>query len=92
MKAIVTGSGGLIGSESVRLLSEQGWEVAGIDNDMRRRFFGTEGSTKIVAEELQRHYPSYRHFETDITDRSAIRDLFAQERPDFIVHAAAQTP
>ena len=48
MKALVTGSGGLIGSECVRQLSAEGWEVVGIDNDMRRQFFGEQGTTDPV--------------------------------------------
>lgn len=90
MKALVTGSGGLIGSECVRLLSEQGWEVIGVDNDMRRQFFGEQGTTRPVIEELRRTLPCYRHFALDIRDRQAVRDLLEAERPQFIVHTAAQ--
>ena len=43
--AIVTGSGGLIGSESVRHLVESGYDVIGLENDMRARFFGPSAST-----------------------------------------------
>jgi nucleoside-diphosphate-sugar epimerase len=52
MKAIVTGSGGLIGSECVSVLCGEGWEVIGIDNDMRREFFGEKGSTRAVLDDL----------------------------------------
>ncbi|MDP8982736.1 MAG: NAD-dependent epimerase/dehydratase family protein [Acidobacteriota bacterium] len=90
MKALVTGSGGLIGSECVRLLSEEGWQVIGADNDMRRQFFGAEGTTEPVIRELCATNPSYRHFALDIRDRQAVRDLFEAERPDFIIHTAAQ--
>src|SRR6266849_8213452 len=90
MKALVTGSGGLIGSECVRLLSEQGWKVIGADNDMRRQFFGDEGTTEPVIRELCASLPAYRHFPLDIRDRQAVRDLFEAERPDFIIHTAAQ--
>src|SRR5438445_945021 len=90
MKALVTGSGGLIGSECVRLLFEQGWETAGVDNDMRRTFFGEPGSTRAVTQDLVSSIPGYRHFDLDIRDRQAIRDLFRDEHPDFIIHTAAQ--
>ena len=90
MKALITGSGGLIGSECARTLGEQGWEVVGIDNDMRSQFFGPAGSTEGVVRELTRSLALYRHFETDIRDRAAVRDLFQVERPDFIIHTAAQ--
>src|SRR5579884_27324 len=88
-KAIVTGSGGLIGSECVKLLSSAGWQVSGLDNDMRQWFFGPAGTTRPVTEEL-RAIPGYRHFDIDIRDRQAIRDLFQQERPHFVIHTAAQ--
>src|ERR1700730_15165635 len=90
MKALVTGSGGLIGSECVRLLSEEGWQVAGADNDMRRQFFGDAGTTEPVIRDLCASNPSYRHFALDIRDRQAVRDLLEAERPDFIIHTAAQ--
>jgi CDP-paratose 2-epimerase len=90
MKALVTGSGGLIGSECVRQLSAEGWEVVGIDNDMRRKFFGEQGTTRPVVEELVSTLPHYRHFPADIRDRQAVRELFESERPQFIIHTAAQ--
>ena len=90
MKAIVTGSGGLIGSECVRLLSEEGWDVVGVDNDMRRQFFGEQGTTQPVVEELVATLPRYRHRNVDIRDRQAVRDLLEGERPEFIIHTAAQ--
>ena len=90
MKALVTGSGGLIGSECVRLLSESGWEVIGVDNDMRRYFFGEAGTTSPVVEHLCRTAPRYQHSSLDVRDRAGVRELMARERPDFIIHTAAQ--
>jgi CDP-paratose 2-epimerase len=90
MKALVTGSGGLIGSECVRQLSAEGWEVVGIDNDMRREFFGEQGTTHGVVLELQATLPYYRHLPIDIRDRYAVRRVFEAERPQFIIHTAAQ--
>jgi CDP-paratose 2-epimerase len=90
VKALVTGSGGLIGSECVRLLHEEGWDVVGIDNDMRREFFGEQASTQPVTAELLAKLAHYRHCATDIRDRQAIRDLLEKERPAFIIHTAAQ--
>ena len=90
MKALVTGSGGLIGSECSRVLCGEGWEVVGIDNDMRAEFFGAEGTTRPVVEDLIATFPGYRHHGADIRDRQVVRDVLGRERPDFIVHAAAQ--
>lgn len=90
MKALVTGSGGLIGSECVRLLCSQGWEVVGVDNDMRAAFFGPQGSTRAVVQSLRQELPAYRHIGLDIRDRQGVRDLFERERPGFVIHTAAQ--
>ena len=90
MKALITGSGGLIGSECVRVLCREGWNVVGIDNDMRAEFFGPEGTTRPVVEELLASLPSYRHLPLDIRDRQGVRTLLRHERPDFIIHTAAQ--
>jgi CDP-paratose 2-epimerase len=90
MKALITGSGGLIGSECVRQLSAEGWNVVGIDNDMRRQFFGEQGTTHPIVEELRRTLPRYRHLPIDIRDRQAVRLVFEEERPQFVIHTAAQ--
>jgi CDP-paratose 2-epimerase len=90
MKAIVTGSGGLIGSECVRLLCQEGWHVIGVDNDMRQNFFGPGGTTQPVVKQLGEAFSNYDHVGLDIRDRQAIRDLFERNRPNFIIHAAAQ--
>lgn len=90
MKAIVTGSGGLIGSACTELLCRQGWDVFGIDNDMRKQFFGTRGSTRSLIKELRSTFPRYFHLDIDIRNRQRVRELFQRERPDFVVHTAGQ--
>src|SRR5215475_1868860 len=90
MKALVTGSGGLIGSECVRLLASEGWDVVGVDNDMRRQFFGAAGTNRPVVKDLVRNLRGYRHVDLDIRDRQGVRDLLEAERPAFIIHTAAQ--
>jgi CDP-paratose 2-epimerase len=90
MKAIITGSGGLIGSACVRLLADLGWDVMGVDNDMRRQFFGPMGSTKATVRALLAEAPRYHHLALDIRDRQGVRDLLERERPHFLIHAAAQ--
>jgi CDP-paratose 2-epimerase len=87
---MVTGSGGLIGSECARLLAREGWNVVGVDNDMRQQFFGPAGTTRAVVRDLVDSVPGYRHFDLDIRDRQGVRDLVSGERPDFIIHTAAQ--
>jgi CDP-paratose 2-epimerase len=88
--AIVTGSGGLIGSESVRYLVEQGFDVVGIDNDLRAYFFGPEASTAHVSEELAASLDGFTPVELDIRDREGVEKVVASHRPELIVHAAAQ--
>ena len=90
MKALITGSGGLIGSACVRLLAGEGWEVVGVDNDMRGQFFGPHGTTRPVVDELERSVRGYSHMAADIRDRQGMRDLLERERPQFIIHTAAQ--
>ena len=90
--AIVTGSGGLIGSESVRALVEAGWDVVGLENDMRARFFGPEASTAATTERLERTYGEFRSLEVDIRDGDAVERAFrdAAGGVELVVHAAAQ--
>ncbi|MBF0262150.1 MAG: NAD-dependent epimerase/dehydratase family protein [Magnetococcales bacterium] len=90
--AIVTGSAGLIGAETVRFLSAQGLTVLGIDNDMRRYFFGDQASTDWSRRELEQRLPDYRHHALDIRDAAAIDTLFSAHGAniELIVHTAAQ--
>lgn len=89
---VVTGSAGLIGSETSRLFHSRGHRIIGIDNDMRRRFFGPDASTAWNRGELERELPRYRHIDADIRDAEAIGKLFAEigQQVCLIVHAAAQ--
>jgi CDP-paratose 2-epimerase len=89
--AIVTGSSGLIGSESVSFLIEKGFDVLGIDNDMRKYFFGKEASTKWMMSRLLKEYPKrYKHYDVDIRNFDKVSKIFKNGRPDLVVHAAAQ--
>lgn len=89
---IVTGSAGLIGSETVRAFHTLGWDVWGIDNDMRRAFFGPEASTLFMKNKLVRELPRYRHLELDIRDRGALDKIFKRlgRALRLVVHTAAQ--
>ena len=91
--AIITGSAGLIGSEAAEHFAGRGFDVVGIDNDMRSRFFGEEASTAWKRQDLeQRLGRSYRHENVDIRDAEAVTRLFARYGRDvaLVVHAAAQ--
>ena len=90
-KAIVTGSGGLVGSETARFLHDQGADVIGIDNNLREYFFGTDGSTLWQTAELKKSLGRYRHLDLDIRDQESIFRLFENERDiSLVVHCAAQ--
>ena len=89
--ALVTGSGGLIGSESVRRLVTEGFYVLGIDNDMRAYFFGEEASTKWNSNMLISEFPnSYLHIPIDIRDSKQIEKIFSEYEIELIIHTAAQ--
>ncbi len=89
---IVTGSTGLIGSETVRFFAKQGMDVVGIDNDMRAEFFGAEASTAWNQAVLEKEVPTYRHINADIRDEAAMQSLFQRYGSDLqvVVHCAAQ--
>ena len=89
--AVVTGSGGLIGAACVALLVEEGFDVVGIENDLRASFFGAEASTRVESERLVATYPSFRWVEADIRDDAAVDRVFRDARDvELVVHAAAQ--
>jgi CDP-paratose 2-epimerase len=89
--AIVTGSGGLIGSESAARLMTDGYDVIGIENDTRSRLFGPEASTNHVTERLRKQFPGFRSLDLDIRDADGIGRVFREAGEiDLIVHTAAQ--
>ena len=91
MKALlVTGSSGLIGSEVVDDFCCRGWNVHGVDNNMRANFFGPAGDTRWNKERLIKRHKSFSHHEVDLRDRAGVEDLVKQIRPFAIVHCAAQ--
>jgi CDP-paratose 2-epimerase len=90
--AVVTGSGGLVGSESVRRLVAEGFDVVGIENDMRARFFGPDASTAAVSDELDAAFAEFHHTDLDIRDADGVERVFRAHagRIEVVVHAAAQ--
>jgi CDP-paratose 2-epimerase len=87
---LVTGSSGLIGSEVVAHFDALGWEVHGIDNNMRADFFGPAGDTRWNQRRLEASCRRFVHHELDIRDRAGVLKLLEGIRPDAVVHAAAQ--
>src|SRR5689334_11778460 len=90
--AVITGSAGLVGSEAVRHFAGKGMHVVGIDNDMRKYFFGPEASTEWMRKHLEATINGYQHHSVDIRDQDAIFDIFRRCGRDIslVVHTAAQ--
>jgi CDP-paratose 2-epimerase len=87
---LITGSSGLIGSEAVEYFDRQGYHVVGIDNNMRREFFGPAGDTNWNLERLKCATQNFRHYAVDIRNRACVIDLFEQNAFDLVIHCAAQ--
>src|SRR5438874_414070 len=90
--AVITGSAGLIGAETARFFARKGLDIVGIDNDMRRQFFGEEASTAWSRQDLQAEFKAYRHYDIDVRDQSAVAGLFERYSANVgvVIHAAAQ--
>lgn len=90
---IITGSAGLIGSEATTFFAKQGFEVVGIDNDLRRVFFGEEASTTWNRQRLEQSLKDkYTHIEADIRDSETINKIFEKygSNISLVIHTAAQ--
>lgn len=88
---LITGSGGLIGSQAVEFFIDKGFRVVGIDNNMRQYFFGSEGSTLWNSQRLMEQYQKdYTHVVADIRDEKTIEKVFRDHKFDLIIHTAAQ--
>lgn len=90
MRVLITGSSGLIGSEAVAFFDDLGFEIIGLDNNMRADFFGPPGDTTWNRQRLEASCQNFTHRELDVRDRQAIFELVAAEPFDLIVHCAAQ--
>jgi len=89
--ALITGSAGLIGSESARFFAEKGYFIVGIDNDMRSYYFGEEASTSSNNIRLKEELGSkYMHYSADIRDHETIERIVKEHQPDIVIHTAAQ--
>jgi len=89
-KLLVTGSNGLIGSEMVSHFHGIGWEVHGVDNNMRADFFGPQGDTRWNQNRLLERLSRFTHHEIDIRKRSSVLTLIQKLKPDAVIHTAAQ--
>ena len=87
---LVTGSSGLIGSQTVRHFDQQGWTVHGVDNNLRLDFFGPDGDTSTNLDCLKQQTRRFHAHNLDIRDRKAMFNLVDTLRPQLIVHCAAQ--
>jgi CDP-paratose 2-epimerase len=90
MNILVTGSAGLIGSEAVKHFCAQGHDVHGVDNDMRKYFFGEAASTDWNRKALEEAYKNYTHHAVDIRNMEELTKLFTEHHFDLIIHTAAQ--
>lgn len=90
MKILVTGSAGLIGSEAVMWYDRIGWNVLGVDGNLRAEFFGPQGDTRWNTTWLLEHTTQYQHLDADIRDRSGMMKLIEDFDPDLVFHCAAQ--
>src|SRR3954463_4430992 len=88
---VVTGSGGLIGSEAVSHFVRAGYDVVGIENDMRARFFGPDASTSHTTRRLLEQFAGeFRSVELDIRDAEGVLQLFQSLDLAAVIHTAAQ--
>ena len=89
---LITGSCGLVGSESVKFFIKKGFEVVGIDNNYRMKFFGRDGNTSWVKKNLINSFKYYKHYSVDIRNYTALEKIFKKFKKSIklIIHSAAQ--
>ena len=90
--AIITGCNGLVGSESVNFFCDKGFDVIGIDNNLRQFFFGKDGSTLWIKKNLTKRNKKFLHFNVDIRNFDKLNKIFKKykNRVSLIIHCAAQ--
>ena len=90
--ALITGSCGLVGSESAIFFSKKGFKIIGIDNNARKFFFGKDGDIAWVRNRLKSNLKNYSHFNTDIRNFKSLKKIFQKYKKNIkvIIHAAAQ--
>ena len=90
--ALITGSCGLVGSESSIFFSKKGFKIIGIDNNYRKFFFGNDGDISWVKKKLKNSLKDYIHFNTDIRNYNNLKKIFKKyaKKIKLVIHAAAQ--
>ena len=90
--ALITGSCGLVGSESAAFFSKKGFKIIGIDNNYRKVFFGKDGDISWLRNKLKKELKNYEHFNTDIRNFKNLKKIFKKFKKNIslIIHAAAQ--
>tara|TARA_B100000029_G_C17497101_1_gene931344 strand:+ start:86 stop:1138 length:1053 start_codon:yes stop_codon:yes gene_type:complete len=90
--ALITGSTGLVGSQSVSFFSRKGFKVIGIDNNLRKLFFGVDGDTRWIKKNLESEFKNYEHLNYDIRNFSKLEKIFKKYKKNInlIIHSAAQ--
>ena len=90
--ALITGSTGLVGSESVNFFCDKGFDVVGIDNNMRKFFFGPDGSTNWIKHKLLKRNKKFKNFNIDIRNYNNLEKIFKiyKKKISLIIHCAAQ--
>ncbi len=90
--ALITGSCGLVGSESASFFSKKGFEIVGIDNNARKFFFGKDGDISWVKSKLKSKLKKYIHYNIDIRNFNALKNIFKKykKKISVIIHCAAQ--
>ena len=90
--ALITGSSGLVGSEAVKFFCNKGFDVVGIDNNLRKFFFGNDGSTSWVKKKLEHDYKNFLNYDVDVRNFSNLEKIFKKykKKISVIIHCAAQ--
>ena len=90
--AIITGSNGLVGAEATNFFCDKGFDVFGIDNNLRNFFFGRDGSTIWIKKKLKKRNKKYKHFKIDIRNYAGLEKIFKKYNKNIsiIIHCAAQ--
>ena len=90
--AIITGSTGLVGSEAVNFFHDKGFDIIGIDNNLRKSFFGKESSTVWVKSQLIKRNKNFKNYHIDIRNFNGLENIFKKysKKISVIIHCAAQ--